>query len=471
MAKAMVRSIVSVGGVGVFLLLLLVMLLLILLIVFIAFKCKPWRFVFGTSRTGTIKVDDIERRLVSEDLNLVQNQSNEFARNYALEGAYQLKQAGFNSSRKQGLAYKQRPPSTTPQLTHSDSFVLDISDPSEDILVGQTLKLPLLTNQADQHKHERKEDLKYSSKSGVDNYCRPKSAGSAGSILTLEVISGPSCGLRCSIQSSNISRLPLTLGRVSPSDVLVNDSEVSGKHALINWNLNKLKWELVDMGSLNGTLLNSQSVHHSHSGHRQWGDPIELTNGDIITLGTTSKICVQITSQKEYQIPFGVCVTSDPMALRRGGKKLPMEDVCYYKWPLPGADQFGVFGICDGHGGAGAATSVGKIMPEMVASILADSFRREGILSQCDASDVLREVFSQTEASLNHYYEVVTQLGFTSTGCTATMLLVWADGHENFFAQCANVGDSACIVKYVLVLSLLHLLANQCKLSSVFGHY
>ena len=27
------------------------------------------------------------------------------------------------------------------------------------------------------------------------------------------------------------------------------------------------------------------------------------------------------------------------MALRRGGKKLPMEDVCYHQWPLPGVDQ------------------------------------------------------------------------------------------------------------------------------------
>lgn len=32
-------------------------------------------------------------------------------------------------------------------------------------------------------------------------------------------------------------------------------------------------------------------------------------------------------------------------------------------------------------------------------------------------------------------------------GCTATVLLVWADRHEELFAQCANVGDSACIIK------------------------
>lgn len=52
----------------------------------------------------------------------------------------------------------------------------------------------------------------------------------------LEVIAGPSCGARYSIKSTNSSRLPLTLGRVSPSDLLLKDSEVSGKHALINWN-------------------------------------------------------------------------------------------------------------------------------------------------------------------------------------------------------------------------------------------
>lgn len=61
---------------------------------------------------------------------------------------------------------------------------------------------------------------------------------SAGTCLNLEIISGPSHGLRCSVQSTSSSRLPLTLGRVPPSDLLVKDSEVSGKHALVNWNLN-----------------------------------------------------------------------------------------------------------------------------------------------------------------------------------------------------------------------------------------
>ncbi|GFZ14119.1 kinase associated protein phosphatase [Actinidia rufa] len=404
------------------------------------------------------EVDDIERPLISEDLNFLQNQSNQFSGNYHFEGSCHSTEGHHN----------------TPQLTQSDSLVLDVTPgPSEDIFSGQTLKKCSLVTQ------HAVEEQKYESDSLREFI--PKE--NAGSILTLEVLSGPSRGLCCSVQSTNATRLPLTLGRVAPSDLILKDSEISGKHVMINWNLNKLKWEMVDMGSLNGTLLNSKAIHHTDSGSRHWGHPTELANGDIITLGTSTKVfvyqillqehdvllvwdesmrifslwnrerltldpsvvrgarlsalrhaargamrrahgaskwvrhnhfdeaharlarLVQITSQTECLNPFGVGLASDPMALRRGAKKLPMEDVCYYHWPLPGADQFGIFGICDGHGGAGAATSASKKLPEMVTSILSDSFRRERVLSQCDASDVLRDAFLQTEACMNHYYE------------------------------------------------------------------
>ncbi|KAK4587185.1 hypothetical protein RGQ29_024059 [Quercus rubra] len=410
-----------------------VMLLLIFLLILLFFK--PWRFFLSSSstRSRTIKVDDLDRPLVSDDEDLIRNQRNELRIDYDLEGASLQNEGHFRSPRTYGHLYKQRLPTVSHHTTQGDRLGVDvISDPPEDLLFGQTLRRPLSTDQISEiQKHGRQslEDEKFQEfvfKDILDQR----------SCLTLEVISGPSCGLRCSVQSTNTSRLPLTLGRVSPSDLLLKDSEVSGKHAMINWNSNKMKWELIDMGSLNGTLLNSQPINHPDSGSRHWGDPIELASGNVITLGTTSKLYVHITSQTESQIPFGVGVASDPMAVRRGGKKLPMEDVCYYQWPLPGVDKFGLFGICDGHGGAGAAKYASKILPEKVAAILSDSLKRERILSLRDASDVLRDAFSQTEACMNHNYE----------GCTATVLLVWADGDENFFAQCANVGDSACVM-------------------------
>lgn len=51
------------------------------------------------------------------------------------------------------------------------------------------------------------------------------------------------------------------------------------------------------MGSLNGTLLNSKSINHPDTGSRHWGDPMNLANGDVITLGTTSKIIVSVVTE------------------------------------------------------------------------------------------------------------------------------------------------------------------------------
>ncbi|KAG8499781.1 hypothetical protein CXB51_006566 [Gossypium anomalum] len=416
------------------------------------------------------QVGELERPLVSNDVDLAQDQSNDLTRNYDLDGECHLNAALLRPPRTQGLVHKQRLSSASRRLALGDSVVGDVSDPLDGILVGQTLKRRVVTEHlVELQKQGRPENQSQNLRFGTENDRPQESVPNTDAIsdqrscLSLQVVSGPSCGLHCAVLSTSTARLPLTLGRVPPSYLLLKDYEVSGKHAMITWNLNKLRWELVDMGSLNGTLLNSRPINHPDPGSRLWGDPVELASGDTITVGTTSNIYVHISSHNERLVPFGVGMTSDPMSLRRGGKKLPMEDVCYYHWPLPGIDQFGVFGICDGHGGVGAAKSASKlvscshlecvlarsealnfrsknlmsrILPEMVATILTDSVKRERVVSEQDASDVLRDAFSQTEASLNNYYE----------GCTATLLLVWADADENFFAQCANLGDSACFI-------------------------
>ncbi|XP_042021626.1 protein phosphatase 2C 70-like isoform X2 [Salvia splendens] len=404
--------------------LLILMLSLVLILIFIACKFRPWtRFLSASTAAArrrapaSIRVDDIERPLVSGDLSSVE--SDESTLCHPNEQAGRQTQGSYTSSHTSSHT-----PSASSQLTH------------ENPLVGQTLQHPHATSLFPEDRRNEKRGDNYSQKYST-NIREPILSNTAnqGSILKLEVVSGPARGLQYSVKSTNATELPVTIGRVSPGDLILKDSEVSGKHAMINWNANKLKWELVDMGSLNGTMLNSLAVLPAQSGNRHWSNPVELSSGDTVTFGTSSKISVNITSQTECKIPFRIGIASDPMALRRGGKKLAMEDVCYYQWPLHGLDQFGMFGICDGHGGADAATSVSKIMPEVITGILSDSFIREKVLSQCDASEILREAFYQTEARINHYYE----------GCTATLLLVWSDGHQNFYAQCANVGDSACV--------------------------
>ncbi|KAI4342764.1 hypothetical protein MLD38_027348 [Melastoma candidum] len=386
----------------------------IILLLLVLIACKPWRYFRPPARSNLVPsvVEDLERPLVSDDAEPRTDKVRASARGCDLEGALLPKDGNPRPHRLAGLIHKQRLPFSSPRFNQGVSVVVDVPNPTEDVRVEVGVDLEQPKNVV------------------------IKESGDQRSCLTLEVLSGPSQGTRCSVQSTDTPRLPLTLGRVLPSDLLVKDSEVSGKHAMIQWNLNKLKWELVDMGSLNGTLLNSQPIYHANAGSRHWGDPMELSSGDIITLGTTSTVSVHIKSQSEFIVPFGVGLASDPMALRRGGKKLPMEDVCYYRWPLPGHDQFGLFGICDGHGGAEAAKFASKCIPVTLATVLSESFNKEKLLSQKDASHVLCETFFRTEECMTHYYE----------GCTATVLLIWCSGNGNLFAQCANVGDSACVL-------------------------
>ncbi|CAN7067743.1 unnamed protein product [Brassica rapa subsp. trilocularis] len=420
----------------------IMVLMLFLLLIIILFVCKPWRFLprSRSSPFSTFKVGDLQRPLVSHDENLIQGQTSEASREFDLEEACFQNEGLLRSSLTEGRGvYKPRLPSSSsssPHLAQGESFDLQIiSEPSDNALVGETLKHPAdkVSSQEVQTYGSQQPDLEKDILSELSPGVVVKDQRSW---LSLEVISGPSVGLQYAVQSTSTSKLPVKLGRVS-SDMILKDSEVSGKHAQITWNSTKLKWELVDMGSLNGTLLNSRSVSHPDLGSRKWGHPVELASGDIITLGTTSMVSVRISSQNEFQTPFRIGVASDPMAARRGGRELPMEDVCYYKWPLSGANKFGLFCVCDGHGGAGAAQSAIKIIPEVLANILSDSLKKEKVLSQGDASDVLRDVLVKTEARLDdHQYE----------GCTATVLLVWKDSEEHFFAQCANLGDSACVI-------------------------
>ncbi|KAK4783120.1 hypothetical protein SAY86_007494 [Trapa natans] len=434
-----VGSRASLIGIGVALLLMLLFMLILILL-----ACKPWRFLphfRSLPHRSCLKAEELERPLVSDHANLVQELGNDSTRIYDLEGLRLQPEEYLSSPRLEGLVHKQRVPPLSTHVNQGDNVVLDvIFDVPDDASLSQTLKRPSVTHSLEVHKHNTSQDpspnISSVSDGDVLQHLLPKDIGDQRSFLKLEVVSGPSRGMSFSVRSSDTKRLPLTLGRVPPSDLQLKDSEVSGKHAMINWNLNKLKWELIDMGSLNGTLLNSQPINNPDTETRQWGVPMELADGDIITIGTTSNIYVHITHQKECYVPFGVGMASDPMALRRGGKKLPMEDVCYYQWPLPGQDQFGIFGVCDGHGGAAAAKSASKIIPEMIATLLSDSKNLEKVLSLCDASHILRDAFYRTEACMEHYYE----------GCTATVLLIWADGSNKFFAQCANVGDSACIL-------------------------
>ncbi|XP_062189642.1 protein phosphatase 2C 70-like [Phragmites australis] len=375
-----------------------------------------------------VQNEDLNMPLLSENRDDHSSQSDSFLGSTVGESSKIQTNRSNTSPRSHAVADSGRIYHAESCATQGETHVINVeNDTSEDFQLGSTLKrTPPANWPTPDLKHKRRSSAE-DNRNGRDKTYQ--------SSLDLEVIAGPSHGVSCSRQSTSSSMLPITLGRVPPSDLVLKDSEVSGKHARISWNAKTLKWELVDMGSLNGTFLNSQAVHHPDVGSRHWGDPAELAHGDIITLGTSSKLSVQISLQNQ-RVPAGVGMASDPMVARRSGKKLPMEDISFCQCPLQGVEQFGLFGIFDGHGGDGAAKAVSKILPENVANILSHPEAKERVLSCSDASDVLRYAFTLTEAAIDHQYE----------GCTATALLIWFNQNKDCFAQCANLGDSACVM-------------------------
>ncbi|XP_078442496.1 kinase associated protein phosphatase [Wolffia australiana] len=400
-------------------------LMLLLLLLFFCLSRRRQRLL-GSSDTSNSATSpstqvDVEEPLLSNDSDEVPSLFSRSVRRYPSQEHRQEDDVIVNSS------LINQPPKNRENILVGPHI-------PDGLAVGQTLRCEEIANW-------RKEDIAYKGRKVISSDALEQRVSSCvdtpdneQSTLMLEVISGPSSGIRCIRLSENCSA-PLTLGRVSSSDLLLEDSGVSGKHAIVNWNKNISKWELVDTGSLNGTIINSTVVHNPGPERRCFSDPVELKNGDIITLGS-SKVFVQIMPYVKYPSPVRVGIASDPMSLRRGGKHLPMEDALYSQWPLPGIDKFGLFCIFDGHGGAAAAITACKILPRIVSHAISSSKARESIISSCDASQVLKDAFSQTEAAMTHQYE----------GCTATVLLLWADDGNELFLQCANVGDSACFI-------------------------
>ncbi|ONM20658.1 Protein phosphatase 2C 70 [Zea mays] len=362
---------------------------------------RPLQAAAEASTPVAVQEEDIDRPLLSENRDDHSRQSNYFLGSSVGEPSKIQSNRSNISPRSHAIADTGRTYPDECCATQGETHVINIeNDTSEEFRLGSTLRRTSpakLTTPAQKHRRVSGDDY--------HNGSVPLKDSTYHSSLDLEVIAGPSHGISCSRQSSRPSMLPITLGRVPPSDLVLKDSEVSGKHAQINWNAKTLKWELVDMGSLNGTFLNSQAVHHPDAESRHWGEPAELAHGDIITLGTSSKLSVQITLQNQ-RVPAGVGMASDPMVARRSGKKLPMEDISFCQCPLQGVEHFGLFGIFDGHGGDGAAKAVSKILPENLGYMLSHPETKERVQSCSDASDVLRYAFTLTEDAIDHQYEV-----------------------------------------------------------------
>ncbi|CAI5464513.1 unnamed protein product [Closterium sp. Yama58-4] len=276
---------------------------------------------------------------------------------------------------------------------------------------------------------------------------KKKAARREGATLVLEVISGPASGSRLVLKNEKLEPWPsATIGRVKANDLQLNDGEVSSKHAYVTWNALSGRWEVVDRGSLNGTLLNDEAINAEadEEGERTEGRPCQLADGDVITCGSQSRILVRLladTSKVEHPCPDAPCdiaIAADPMRARKGGKPLPMEDVPLCEWPLRGLQDMGICCVFDGHAGRQCADNVKRIFPEKLSQELLKGGKHVVVRMSCNATDVLRAAFKVTEEELNNEDE----------GCTATVLLVWRafQPPHRVWVQAANLGDSHCVL-------------------------
>ncbi|HEY9151829.1 MAG TPA: FHA domain-containing protein [Anaerolineales bacterium] len=80
--------------------------------------------------------------------------------------------------------------------------------------------------------------------------------------------SGPTPGATYSLEGDQ-----LTIGRDSTNGVVINDAEISRKHARLTFQGGK--YVLEDLGSTNGTFVNGQRL----------AGPVVLKSGDVVSLG------------------------------------------------------------------------------------------------------------------------------------------------------------------------------------------
>ncbi|GAB4823105.1 hypothetical protein N2152v2_010151 [Parachlorella kessleri] len=302
--------------------------------------------------------------------------------------------------------------------------------------------------------------------------------------LQLTVIAGP-CAEAGTTYVTKDDTTEVVLGRNPGCTMQLNDAEVSSRHLMIHWNTSDKCWQVADLGSLNGTLLNGEPISQA----RKRGRDYRLSSDDILQLGTYTKVKVSTfpremldPSDRHGSLPIGslpkslsvpkhripsftsllspkinntpskkstVAAASDELRLEccigsRAGrdhmrKGQVSEDVASAACPLPGAESLSgqafpsLFCVLDGHCGRGAAEEANTILPDVVAAQLQGHVQElqggQGVAAQ------LRQAFLTTDDRIK-----------AEAGCTATAVLAWRDAEGAVCLQAANVGDSAALL-------------------------
>jgi protein phosphatase len=316
--------------------------------------------------------------------------------------------------------------------------------------------------------------------------------------LKLDVIAGPR--MKTSYVTGE-DTIDMSIGRLPDNDLVIPDGEVSGRHVEVSWSSLQRCWQIVDLGSLNGTQLNGESISGMN---REKGEQYRLCTDDIILLGTVTKLKVSVFPREmlpensfdrslslslgpgslprsltmpKHRIPSFtslltpkinspskqavVAAASDELRLecciasatgRDHARRNQMcEDVALAECPLHGSDlalgsdaPAALFCVFDGHCGRNAADAASVVLPDEVSDRLQTP---EGAAALRGARNSTNSINHPGAKELLHEAFLATDDRINSEeGCTATAVLAWRGANGAVQLQCANVGDSAAIL-------------------------
>ncbi|KAK0161126.1 hypothetical protein PV327_009638 [Microctonus hyperodae] len=107
----------------------------------------------------------------------------------------------------------------------------------------------------------------------------------------------PPC-MRIIVKETNLAQLKIgslffiaytggSIGREGDHAVLIPDINISKHHARFQYEEQKKQYEIVDLGSRNGTILNGKRL----SVAKQESEPYQITHGSIVQVGNTKLLC------------------------------------------------------------------------------------------------------------------------------------------------------------------------------------
>lgn len=122
--------------------------------------------------------------------------------------------------------------------------------------------------------------------------------------------------------------------------------------------------------------------------------------------------------------------------LRRGKKDvIEMQDFHSCCYPFGSNSRLSLFCIYDGHAGVECARALSDVMPKQMRKALRRACKAR--VKIMDMRDVFMDVFRKCDMELRKW---------DWCGSTCTVCVVWCVGDDIIRVQCANVGDSSCIL-------------------------